>query len=175
MPRTAIAVAAAAVLAIAGGSGVVAAAQAPGPAAGSPGRSLVVRGSEGDILTTVPLTGDGFSVSYRNSIYGTPAEERYTVLPDGRFRLVEIAADQLAVLEEYYAVPGAPSRAPPTDRRRWIVAPDPDAPTVLKSLSIAATDRGERTVHVHGRRPVRLWPLVADDRPFVVLDIEETP
>ena len=46
----------------------------------------------------------------RNSIYGTLAEERYRVHEDGRFELVEIAAEQLAVLEEYYAVPGRPAR-----------------------------------------------------------------
>ena len=61
----------------------------------------------GDLF--VALRGERFAVSYRNSIYGTMAEERYAVLPDRRYRLVEIAADQLAVLEEYYAVPDAPS------------------------------------------------------------------
>ena len=51
-------------------------------------------------------------MSYRNSVYGTLAEERYRVAADGRFALVELAADQLAVLEEYYAVPGPVRRAP---------------------------------------------------------------
>ena len=73
---------------------------------------LVIRGHDGGVLASMPLAGARFAVSYRNSIYGTMAEERYAVLPDGRYRLVEIAADQLAVLEEYYAVPGAPRRVP---------------------------------------------------------------
>lgn len=127
------------------------------------------------MLASLPLHGERFAVSYRNSIYGTLAEERYAVLPDGRYRLVEIAADQLAVLEEYYAVPGAPRRAAEPDRREWVVPPDPERPTVLQALSIAATDLGERTVHVPGEPPLELWRLVGDQNPFVVLDIEEKP
>lgn len=138
-------------------------------------RAVVVRGSDGGLLANVPLNGERFAVSYRNSIYGTLAEERYEVLPDGRYRLVQIAADQLAVLEEYYAVPGAPRHAAEPDRREWVVPPDPAHPLVLERLSIAATDLGERTVHVPGAPPLELWRLVDDKQPFVVLDIEENP
>src|SRR5699024_6979989 len=106
---------------------------------------LVVRGHQGSVLARVPLRGDRFAVSYRNSIYETPAEERYRVFPDGRYRLVQIAAAQLAVLEEYYAVSAAPRRAPPQDRRRWIVPPDPARAPIFETLSIAATDLGQRT------------------------------
>lgn len=137
--------------------------------------AVVIRNQDGDALARIPLSGGRFSVSYRNSIYGTLAEERYAVLPDGRCRLIEIAADQLAVLEEYYAVPGTPRRAPEADRRKWVVPPDPARPTVLDRLSIAATDLGRRTVHVPGEPPLRLWRLVGDDDPFVVLDIEGNP
>ena len=136
---------------------------------------IVIRSQDGGVLASVPLHGQRFAVSYRNSIYGTLAEERYVVLPDGRYRLVEIAADQLAVLEEYYAVPGRPLRAPEGDRRKWVVPPDPARPAVLEILSIAATDRGERTVHVSGQPPLELWRLVENEHPFVVLDIEENP
>lgn len=136
---------------------------------------IVIRGHDGDVLASMPLKGGRFAVSYRNSIYGTMAEERYKVLPDGHYRLVEIAADQLAVLEEYYAVPGAPRRAGKADRREWVVPPDPARPTVLEALSIAATDLGERTVHVPGEPPLALWRLVEDEHPFVVLDIEGKP
>jgi hypothetical protein len=139
------------------------------------GKVIVIRGEGGDVLASVPLHGEGFAVSYRNSIYGTLAEERYEVLSDGRYRLVEIAADQLAVLEEYYAVPGAPQRAAEPDRREWVVPPDPERPTVLQNLSIAATDLGERTVHVAGEPPLELWRLVGSENPFVVLDVEEKP
>jgi hypothetical protein len=138
---------------------------------GGAAKVIVIRSHGGDVLASVPLDGERFAVSYRNSIYGTKAEERYTVLPDGRYRLVEIAADQLAVLEEYYAVPGAPQRSAEPDRREWVVPPDPERPTVLDALSIAATDLGERTVHVPGEPPLELWRLVEDEHPFVVLDI----
>lgn len=136
---------------------------------------IVIRGQGGDVLARVPLDGQRFAVSYRNSIYGTLAEERYVVLPDGRYRLAEIAADQLAVLEEYYAVAGTPQRAAQGDRRKWIVPPDSARPAVLETLSIAATDLGERTVHVPGQPPLALWRLVGNEHPFVVLDIEENP
>lgn len=136
---------------------------------------IVIRGSGGDVLASMPLDGKHFAVSYRNSIYGTLAEERYEVLPDGRYRLVEIAADQLAVLEEYYAVPDAPQRAPEDDRREWVVQPDPAKPVIFEVLSIAATDLGERTLRVSREPPLELWRLVDDKHPFVVLDIEDKP
>jgi len=136
---------------------------------------IVIRGYGGDMLATVPLDGERFAVSYRNSIYGTLVEERYVVLPDGRYRLVEIAADQLAVLEEYYAVPGAPRRAAGPDRREWVAPPDPARPVIFEALSIAATDLGDRTVHVPGEPPLELWRLVEDQNPFVALHIEEGP
>jgi hypothetical protein len=138
-------------------------------------RVMVIRGRGGDMLASLPLRGERFAVSYRNSIYGTLAEERYGILPDGRYRLIEIAADQLAVLEEYYAVPGAPRRAADPDRREWVAPPDPGRPVVFEALSMAATDLGERTVHVPGEPPLELWRLVEDRHPFVALHIEEGP
>ena len=138
-------------------------------------RAIVVEDRDGDVLATVPLRGSTFAVSYRNSIYGTQAEERYAVLPGGRYRLEQIAADQLAVLEEYYGVPGAPSEADDADRRQWVVPPDPAHPAVFEELSIAATDLGERTLHVPGQEPLRLWPLVEDENPYILLDIKELP
>ncbi len=138
-------------------------------------RTVIIRDHDGDVLASLPLRGDRFAVSYRNSIYGTVAEERYVILPDGDYRLVQIAADQLAVLEEYYAVPGPPTLAESGDRRAWVVPPDPDHPAVFEGLSIAATDLGERTLYVPGFTPLALWRLVEDDNPFVVLDIRENP
>ena len=134
--------------------------------------ALVVTSAEGDVLSRIPLRDERFVVSYRNSIYGTLAEERYVVEPDGRFRLVQLAADQLAVLEEYYAVAGAPRRSSPDDRRVFVVEPDPDRAPVFRNLSIAATDLGERTLLVAGSAPVELWRLVGDD-PTTVLHVEE--
>jgi hypothetical protein len=81
-----------------------------GCAVASPGPAVTVRDGDGALLARVSLPAAEFAVSYRNSLYGTRAEERYRVVDGGRFGLVELAADQLAVLEEYYAVPG-PVRA----------------------------------------------------------------
>ncbi|WP_336714763.1 hypothetical protein [Arthrobacter sp. USHLN218] len=141
---------------------------------GTGGRSLVVRNDDGE-LARVPLGADTFAVSYRNSIYGTVAEERYVVQADGSYRLAEIAADQLAVLEEYYGVPGAPVAAGPNDRRNFVVPPAPSRPAVFETLSIAATDLGQRTLYVPGEPPLDLWRLAGDDDPYVELDIKETP
>ncbi|WP_043444281.1 hypothetical protein [Arthrobacter sp. L77] len=141
---------------------------------GQPDVFISITNDDGE-LASVPLAGTSFSVSYRNSLYGTRAEERYTLAPDGTFVLDQIAADQLAVLEEYYAVPGAPSAAGDADRREWVVEPDPARPAVFEELSIAATDLGQRTLHVQGAPPLELWSLVEDDNPFVELHLEETP
>jgi hypothetical protein len=67
---------------IAGLLGTGCTAQAPGPA-------VIVRDGGGAVLTQVPLPGGSFAVSYRNSVYGTVAEERYRVRDGGRFGLVE--------------------------------------------------------------------------------------
>ncbi len=140
--------------------------------AGDGERAVVVRTPDGEVLARVPLTGDRFAVSYRNSVYTTLAEERYRVLPDDRFALVEIAADQVAVLEEYYALPGAPESAPPGDRRGHVAEPDPGRPAVFEVLNIAATDLGERTLYVPGAAPVPIWRLVTGEDPTVLLEIE---
>jgi hypothetical protein len=151
------------VLAAAGVLGTGCAAENTGPA-------VTVRDGHGAVLTRVPLPDGSFAVSYRNSVYGTVAEERYRVRDGGRFGLVELAADQLAVLEEYYAVPGPVHAAPGGDRRSWVAQPA-DHP-VFPDLAIAATALGERTLHVPGHPPVPLAPLVGDDV-TVVLDVEE--
>jgi hypothetical protein len=138
--------------------------------AGTAGRVVTVRDPSGALLAQVPLEGDAFAVSYRNSLYGTPAEERYHVGTDGGFTLVELAADQIAVLEEYYGVPGPVRRAPDADRRNWVALPARTAG--FTDLAIAATDLGERTLHVPGRAPVPLAPLITSG-PTVVVDVEE--
>jgi hypothetical protein len=142
-----------------------------GCAMADPGPALTVRDTGGAVLTQVPLPAADFAVSYRNSVYGTVAEERYVVHEGGRFELVELAADQLAVLEEYYAVPGPVHAAPSGDRRRWVAEPR-DHP-VFSELAIAATALGERTLHVPGQAPIPLPPLVTDGV-TVVLDVEES-
>ena len=141
-------------------------------ASGNGEQSVTVRIPDGGLVAQVPLRGDRFAVSYRNSVYTTLAEERYRVLPDGRFELVELAADQVAVLEEYYAVPGAPRPAPPGDRRHHVAEPDPARPAVFDVLNIAATDLGERTLHTPGTDPVPIWRLLTGEDPTVLLEIE---
>ncbi|MDK3258867.1 hypothetical protein [Blastococcus capsensis] len=155
--------------AIAAAGGVVAVATG-----GEGEQAVTVRGPEGELIARVPLDGDTFAVGYRNSIYRTLAEERYRVLPDGRFELVELAAEQVAVLEEYYAVPGAPRPSPPGDRLPFVVEPDPSRPAVFDDLHIAATDLGERTLFVPGSDPVPIWQRVVTEDPSVILDIEES-
>jgi hypothetical protein len=166
-PRTRLAVALlVVVLAVATLAAVLLAGRGGDPA-------VVVRTPDGELIAEVPLDGDTFAVGYRNSIYTTLAEERYRVLANGRFELVELAAEQLAVLEEYYAVPGAPRPAPAGDRLAYVVEPDPARPAVFDSLRIAATDLGERTLFVPGHAPVPIWERVVTEDPTVILDIEE--
>lgn len=164
-----VGLAAAALVAVGGLAGALG---LPLAGASSDPAAVVVTDRDGDVLAEVPLPGDTFAVRYRNSIYGTLAEERYRV-HDGRFALVTLAADQLAVLEEYYAVP-APTAAPEDDRRSYVAAPAPGRAPTFTTLSIAATRLGERTLLVPGRAPVALWRLVDDD-PTIVLRIEEAP
>jgi hypothetical protein len=136
--------------------------------------TLSISNDDGE-LAAVPVDGGSFALSYRNSIYGTVAEERYDIQPGGSYLLVQLAADQLAVLEEYYAVPGAPEPAQSGDRRSWVAAPDPSHPAAFTRLSVAATDLGRRTVHADGAPPLELWTLVDDGDPFVTLELKENP
>lgn len=159
-----------AAVAVAAGACLACTATAAEP--GGTGLAVTVRDPAGTLLEQVPLGADVFAVSYRNSVYGTPAEERYRVGTGGGFTLVELAADQLAVLEEYYAVPGPVRPAAEADRRNWVARPGRTAE--FTDLAIAATDLGERTLHVPGHTPVPLAPLAASGA-TVVLDVEEIP
>jgi hypothetical protein len=133
---------------------------------GTPG--LRVSLPDGTPLATVRLPPDGaFALRYRNSLYGTLAEERFVVTSEGELRLVELAADQLAVLEEYYAIT-TPARRD-QDRNGWTASPA-HVP-VIRQLRIAATDRGERTLLVDGQPAVELWRLVEDDGLTVILEV----
>jgi hypothetical protein len=167
--RRLLVVAALGVLALAGGIWALVIA-----GGGDRGQAVTVRTADGELLARVPLEGDTFAVGYRNSVYGTLAEERYRVYEDGRFELIELAAEQVAVLEEYYAVPDAPRPAPPGDRLAYVVEPDPARPAIFAELNIAATDLGERTLWVPGHPPVPVWQRVVSENPTVLLHIEET-
>lgn len=133
-------------------------------------QAIVVTDNEGRVLARMVLTESRtFSLRYRNSLYGTLAEERF-VVDSGRFRLDELAAQQLAVLEEYYAVTRAPVLAAPL----WWSAP-PAYDLELERLTVAATDLGERTILMNGHPPIPLWKLAADSSPLVHLEVERAP
>ncbi len=134
--------------------------------------AVVVRDAHGVLLVRVPLPATGlFALRYRNSLYGSFAEERFVATPDRRFHLLELAADELAVLEEYYAVPGPAEHAPAGDRRTWRARPADTS--AFERLTIAATRLGERTLLVPGHEDVALWRLV-DREPGVVMELEGT-
>src|SRR5918992_3605763 len=65
---------------------------------------LVVRGPDDRVLAELRLPDRTFSLRYRNSLYRSLAEEHFVVDDAGRIGLAGLAADELAVLEEYYAV-----------------------------------------------------------------------
>jgi hypothetical protein len=143
-----------------------------GAGGASRGPEVVVTSAAGEVLVRVPAPGGQFAVGYRNSLYGSRAEERYRLTPGGRFALEELAADQVAVLEEYYAVAETPRRAGRDDRRQFVVDPHPGRAPSFVRLSIAATDLGERTLLVPGSPPVALWRLVDGADPTVVLQVQ---
>ena len=137
-----------------------------GSVAAAPYQGIVVTDDDGRVLARLALgESQAFSLRYRNSLYGTLAEERF-VVEGTRFRLDRLAAKQLAVLEEYYAVTEAPVLA--TDW--WSASPAYDLE--LERLTVAATDLGERTILVEGQAPVPLWKLAADSNSLVHLEVE---
>ena len=137
-------------------------------AAEGPEAVLVVRGPDGSILASLPLADNGFTLRYRNSLYRSTAEETFSVGPEGMIELRSLAADELAVLEEYYAI-DEPARASPLGARAWTA--EPARPVVLASLNVAATDLGRRTLLVDCQPPLELWRLVRDESPSVHLAV----
>ena len=145
---------------------VVATALAAGAIGGS---SAAVRVSlpDGTEIAHVPLPSDGaVALRYRNSLYGTMAEERF-VATGGHLQLVELRAEQLAVLEEYYAI-DTPAQ-PAGGDLAWSGRPA-HAPSI-RTLRVAATDRGQRTLHVTGHEPIELWRYVEDAAPSVLVEV----
>jgi hypothetical protein len=139
--------------------------------AGNRAPALVVRGSDGTPLARVELPPDGsFALRYRNSLYGSLVEERFVVSTDGRLRLVGLAADELAVLEEYYAIDRPAVRQPAGTSRAWEA--EPPLTVEEAAILIAATDLGERTLLVTGALPLELWRLVDDAAPSVWLEVD---
>lgn len=149
---------------------LAAAVSGSGPAAARPDAQVVVRDERGTILARVSLPdGALMTLRYRNSLYGSLAEERFAV-QEQTLRLVELAADERAVLDEYYVIAGPAERTGGGDTRRWRGTPR-DALT-LERLAVAATDLGERVLLVPGRAPIELWRLVDDREPTVIIALE---
>jgi hypothetical protein len=139
-------------------------------AVGRTSATLYISLPDGRVVASVPLPEDGaLALRYRNSLYGTLAEERFTVTDDGRLRLVGLRAEQLAVLEEYYAI-DTPADRIGTDGMAWEARPARGSP--IRTLRVAATDRGERTLLVAGHEPIELWRYVEDTAPSVMLEVE---
>jgi hypothetical protein len=131
---------------------------------------LVLRNADAQIVLRADLPDGHFALRYRNSVYGTLAEERFAVAGDGRLRLVDLAADQAAVLDEYYAVGEPPRPADAGDPRRWRAPPA--AALSLAELALAATEHGQRTLLIDGQKPVPLWALADRSDPTLILVAE---
>lgn len=129
---------------------------------------LVVRGPDDRVLVELPLPGASFTLRYRNSLYRSLAEEHYVVDAGGRIELVGLAADELAVLEEYYAIDRPAWRAEGGAARTWRA--DPAREVTIETLIVAGTDLGRRTLIVDGAEPLALWRLVEDRSPSVELE-----
>ena len=130
-------------------------------------RWIVVRDANGAELTRAVLPASGeVAMRYRNSVYESLAEEHFLVDGD-HLRLVELRAEELAVLEEYYTALGA-SRSPPLSE--WRVAVE--RPPVALPLRIQATELGQRTLLTEAGE-IELWRLVAGrDDTLVILSVE---
>ena len=130
---------------------------------------LVVRDEGGITLVETDLEDGRFALRYRNSVYGSRAEERFSIGDDGRIHLVGLAADEAAVLGEYY---NAREPRPVNDggALRWEA--EPAYPVAIGRLMLAATDLGERSLVVNGHEPIELWRLVADSSPGLTLGAE---
>jgi hypothetical protein len=133
---------------------------------------IVVRDATGVELARAALApGDGFALRYRNSVYRSLAEEQFRIEGD-HLRLVALRAEELAVLEEYYAATGA-LRASSGSGLTWRIAVE--RPAIRLPHRVQATALGKRTL-VTANAEIELWRLVQDrDDTLVILSIEESP
>ena len=132
--------------------------------------AVVVRLPDGVEAARIQLDDAGeVALRYRNSVYRSLVEERF-VARDGEMHLVELAADELAVLEEYYAIDEPAEAAPSGDSRAYVATPAD--PVVLGTLTVAATDLGQRTLLVAGAASLELWRLVEDGESSIVIEVD---
>lgn len=129
---------------------------------------LFVRGPNDRVLAELRLPDGTFTLRYRNSLYRSIAEEHYVVDAQGHIELVGLAADELAVLEEYYAIDRPAWRPGHGSVRSWRA--DPARGVNIENLIVAGTDLGQRTLLVEGEAPLALWRLVDDRSPSVELE-----
>lgn len=115
------------------------------------GLRVVVRDADGARVAEAGLPASGrFALTYRHSVYGAPAEERFRAgRGDRGFVLEAIASPSQAVLD-YYAVEGRRTRR----GGRWLLVPS--QPARYDELALAATAVGRRTLAVGGDR-IALW------------------
>jgi hypothetical protein len=131
---------------------------------------LTVTGPDQVLIARSPIEqGGAFVLRYRNSLYGSLAEERF-VMQHGEMVLVGLAADEVAVLDEYYHTDRPPRRSAGGGQRAWSAAPA--LQVRLRQLHVAATDLGRRTLLVPGQPAVELWRFVDDRSPTVTLSVE---
>jgi hypothetical protein len=130
-------------------------------------RWIVVRDATGAELTRAVLPPSGeMAMRYRNSVYESMAEEHFRVAGD-HLRLVELRAEELAVLEEYYTALGA-SRSPPLGEWRIAV----ERPPIALPLRVQATELGQRTLLTEAGE-IELWRLVAGrDDTAIILSVD---
>ena len=136
---------------------------------GAEQRWVVVRDDSGAELARAALPASGaFALRYRNSVYESTAEEHFRVDGD-ELRLVELAANELAVLEEYYTAVGA-QHVGPGPGLAWRIAVE--RPPIELPLRVQATALGERTLLTEDE-VIALYRLVESrDDTVVVLTIE---
>ncbi|HYI65538.1 MAG TPA: hypothetical protein VEW95_01285 [Candidatus Limnocylindrales bacterium] len=132
---------------------------------------LVVRGPDDRVLADLSLPDRTFTLRYRNSLYRSLAEEHYVVDAAGRIELVGLAADELAVLEEYYAIDRPAWRAGDGAARTWHA--EPAREVTIEALIVAGTDLGQRTLLIEESAPLALWRLVSDQSPSVELHVSQ--
>lgn len=131
---------------------------------------LTVTGPEGALIARWPIDeGATFVLRYRNSVYGSLAEERF-VVQHGQIVLVGLAADEVAVLDEYYRTDRPARLGAGGGQRAWSAAPA--LQVRLRQLHVAATDLGQRTLLVPGQPAAELWRFVDDRSPTVTLSVE---
>jgi hypothetical protein len=127
-------------------------------------RWLVVRDDAGSELARTALPPSGtFAMRYRNSVYQSTAEEHF-IAGAGHLELVDLRANELAVLEEYYTATGGARRAGPG--LAWRVAVE--RPPIDLPLRVQATALGERTL-LTAEAEIELWRLVEGRTDTVVV------